>query len=338
MWAEFKSRFGWKTSFFLIDWFEDGKIKTPLLVLSRKLIPGFSFAYIPWGPSMPPSQFSAEERAHAAAVLSRKMKHLLSRNTVFLRFDFPWYYLDGDENLINENTLLKKAGFIPAAANVQPPDTVIIDLKKSCDEILSSMKSKWRYNISLAEKKGVTVKQRESCDLEIFYNLLKETALRDGIAVHGYNYYKTLFDLCENQKKEKHSVKLYTASHEGETLAAIVVLFRGKDAVYLYGASSNNKRNLMCPYVLQWKAMNDAKEAGCESYDLFGIPPDDNPNHPMAGLYRFKTGFGGQIIHRIGSSDFIYKKLFYVLFRSAEKLRKKLFDLKKTSHKAAKKI
>ena len=198
------------------------------------------------------------------------------------------------------------------------------------------MKPKWRYNISLAGKKGIQVNIGTEKDLEIFYSLLKETAVRDGIAVHNFNYYKTLFELCVSKEPyvskepgENLSIRLYTASHEGDALAAIVVLFYGKEATYLYGASSNNKRNLMAPYALQWRAMQDAKEAGCLSYDLFGIPPFEDPNHPMAGLYRFKIGFGGQIIHRHGSWDFTYKSFFYALFNIAEALRKKLMNLKK---------
>jgi lipid II:glycine glycyltransferase (peptidoglycan interpeptide bridge formation enzyme) len=85
----------------------------------------------------------------------------------------------------------------------------------------------------------------------------------------------------------------------------------------------------MAPYALQWKVMQDAHAAGCTVYDLFGIPPDDNPNHPMAGLYRFKTGFGGKILHRPGSWDYPFKPLLYTLFSSAERLRKKIRDRKK---------
>jgi lipid II:glycine glycyltransferase (peptidoglycan interpeptide bridge formation enzyme) len=122
---------------------------------------------------------------------------------------------------------------------------------------------------------------------------------------------------------------MYTANHENEPLAVIVVLFMGEIATYLYGASSNKKRNLMAAYALQWKVIQDAKEAGCLCYDLFGIPPNDDPSHPMAGLYRFKTGFGGQIIHRPGSWDFLYKPVIYKLFNTAEALRKWLRDRKK---------
>jgi len=320
MWGEFKSRFGWSAKAFLIERLSnDTQEKIPLLILCRRLAPGFSFAYVPWGPELPAS-FPANERSKAMSELANKLKKYLSRN-VFIRFDLPWFYAEGDENLKEEFALLRSAGFKQAAANVQPPDSVIINLEASCEEILTQMKSKWRYNISLAQKKDVEV--ITSGTIEAFYNLLKETAQRDGILVHGFDYYKTLFDLCGKD------IRLYMASHEGDTLAAIVVLFRGKEATYLYGASSNNKRNLMAPYALQWKAMQDAKEMGCEKYDLFGIPPNEDQNHPMAGLYRFKTGFGGQIIHRPGSWDYAYNGLIYNLFSIAEKFRKKLMNLKK---------
>jgi len=324
MWGEFKSRFGWSARAFLVELSENEEKKTfPLLVLCRKLLPGFSFAYVPWGPELP-ENIAQNEKEKAASEIAKKIKPHLSRNNVFIRFEPPWHVNNEQvtDNKEKKNSFLS-AGFKAAAATVQPPDTVIINLKDGSEEILSQMKSKWRYNISLAEKKGVSVKTCGIEEIETFYNLLKETALRDGIAVHGINYYKTLFELCGDK------IKLYTALHEGETLAAIVVLFRGKDATYLYGASSNNKRNLMAPYALQWKAMQDAKKMGCINYDLFGIPPNEDPEHPMAGLYRFKTGFGGKIIHRSGTWDFAYNGIFYSLFCLAEKLRKKIFFSKK---------
>jgi len=335
MWGEFKSRFGWKALAFLIEW--DGYEKCPLLALTRRLALGFSFAYVPWGPQLPPD-FPAGNRVQALAQLAAKLKPFLSRNTAFIRFDPPWYSEDGACVSHNEDAALKAAGFKRAAADIQPPDTVIVNLSASCENILASMKPKWRYNVSLAGKKGVQVNIGEEKELETFYSLLKETAQRDGIAVHSFEYYKTLFEICRERNKngEGLSLRLYTAVHENDTLAAIVVLFRTRYAAYLYGASSNEKRNLMAPYALQWKAMQDAKEAGCQYYDLFGIPPDEDPNHPMAGLYRFKTGFGGQVIHRPGSWDFPYKAAICGLFNFAETMRKKLRDRKKgikTSHK-----
>jgi len=346
MWGEFKSRFDWTAVAFEINWEKDAQ-KTPLLVLSRRLAPGFSFAYVPWGPELPDG-FQNDLRPKALGELALKLKPLLSNNAFFIRFEPPWYDEDGAAPSKDEDASFFSRGFLRAAATVQPPDTVIINLKVPCDEILAAMKPKWRYNISLAEKKGVLVNHADGVhldstqELETFYSLLKETAERDGIAIHSFNYYKTLFEVCAGRSKngENLTLRLYTAVHEGDTLAAIVVLFRGKYATYLYGASSNIKRNLMAPYALQWKAMQDAKEAGCQYYDLFGIPPDDDPNHPMAGLYRFKTGFGGQIVHRPGSWDYPYKKAVYSLFNVAEAFRKKLRDRKKKhkEHRASRSI
>jgi len=324
MWAEFKSRFGWTSRAFLVNWENYGNV--PLLTLSRRFTAalGFSFTYIPWGPHLP-AEFSAQDRGKILSELAEKLKPLLGSNCIFIRFDPPWL-TEKDEDACFTASSLKRA-----AAAVQAPDTVIVNLSSSRDEILSQMKPKGRYNILLSAKKDVQVRCTGAQELELFYNLLKETAARDGIAVHSFDYYKTLFEICADQGRNGKNIqiRLYTASHENDTVAAIMVLFYGKYAVYLYGASSNIKRNLMAPHALQWKAMQDGKEAGCLYYDLFGIPPNDDPNHPMYGLYRFKTGFGGQIIHRPGSWDYPYKKTFYALFNLAESLRKKMRDLKK---------
>jgi lipid II:glycine glycyltransferase (peptidoglycan interpeptide bridge formation enzyme) len=328
MWGEFKSRFGWTAKAFLIKLSQENSPELPLLILSRRLIFNFTFTYIPWGPQLP-AGFPQELRPQVLAQLASMLKPFLTRCNVFLRFDPPWQI----ESACLSAEQFLKAGFKQAAAAVQPPDTVIVNLEPSCEEILKAMKPKWRYNIFLAEKKGVQVKSFEgyetaAAELETFYNLLKETAARDGIAIHNIDYYRVLFEIC-SQKKENLFLRLYTASHEGEPLAAIVVLFRGEYVTYLYGASSSKKRNLMAAYALQWKAMLDAKEAGCKYYDLFGIPPNDDPAHPMAGLYRFKTGFSGQIIHRPGSWDYPYKKIFYLIFTALEFMRKKIRDCKK---------
>ncbi|MDR2542847.1 MAG: peptidoglycan bridge formation glycyltransferase FemA/FemB family protein [Treponema sp.] len=326
MWGEFKSRFGWTAKTFLIDWsLDEVQEKTPLLVLCRRLTPGFSFAYVPWGPELPAS-FPDEAKPKIIAALAKNLKKFLTPNTVFVRFEPPW--IVNVENNVNSSLFLA-AGLKQTAITVQAPDTVIVDLSPSCGEILLAMKPKWRYNISLAVKKDVQVNTGTIQELDVFYELLKETAIRDGIAIHNFSYYKTLFELCQKQNNDKLQIRLYIANHDDDVLAAIIVLFRGKEATYLYGASSNKKRNLMAPYALQWKVMQDAKEAGCLNYDLFGIPPNDDPNHPMAGLYRFKTGFGGKIIHRPGAWDFPYKSFFYTLFKVAEKVRKRLLNRKK---------
>jgi lipid II:glycine glycyltransferase (peptidoglycan interpeptide bridge formation enzyme) len=310
IWGRFKSLFDWKALAFVVSW---GCQERPLLALWRPLFPGVSFVYIPWGPELPDS-FPENEIAPALAELARELKKILPSNTAFIRFDPPWF---------SESEIPALPAPFIRAVDVQTPNTVIIDLKKSEEEILASMKKKWKYNVGLAEKKGVIVTENRPDGMEIFYDLLRETSRRDGIAIHSPDYYKKLFEIAPG------NMTLYTASFNGESLAAIVVLRRGGKAVYLYGASSDKNRNLMAAYALQWRAVRDAKASGCGEYDLFGIPPDDNPDHPMAGLYRFKTGFGGKIIHRPGSYDYPLKPAAYRIFNAVELLRKKIRDKRK---------
>jgi lipid II:glycine glycyltransferase (peptidoglycan interpeptide bridge formation enzyme) len=284
---------------------------------------------VPWGPELPEG-FPGEARNAALLELALAVRAFLPKDTAFIRFDPPWYSEDTkvSDTLVSGAPGVTPPGppFIRAGADVQPPDTVLIDLADPGEDLLAGMKPKWRYNARLALKRGVTLRRAGEEGVEQFYALLKETAGRDGIAIHGIEYYRTLFS---HDSAPAPDIRLYLAEHEGDVLAGIVTLFRGKEAVYLYGASSDKKRNLMAPYALQLKAMEDARAAGCEIYDLFGIPPTEDPDHPMAGLYRFKTGFGGRIIHRSGSWDMPYRPLAYRLFRTAETLRKTLRKFRK---------
>jgi lipid II:glycine glycyltransferase (peptidoglycan interpeptide bridge formation enzyme) len=320
-WGGFKARFGWTPRPFLARWAKGAE--TSILALSRRLGPFFSFAYVPWGPELPPG-FPPEDRNQALGELARALRPLLPGDTAFIRFDPPWH----SEGAASPAPSLGKP-FSRAAADIQCPDTVLLDLAPPEGAILGAMKPKWRYNIRLAEKRGVRVRQARAEELAVFYGLLGETARRDGIAIHQLDYYQTLFSHAEGFGAGAPEIRLYLAEHEGDTLAGIVTLFRGTEAVYLYGASGGIKRGLMAPYALQWRALTDAKASGCLTYDLFGIPPSDDPGHPMAGLYLFKTGFGGRIIHRPGSWDFPCRPLASGLFRAAEALRKRLRDRKK---------
>ncbi|MCL1814794.1 MAG: peptidoglycan bridge formation glycyltransferase FemA/FemB family protein [Treponema sp.] len=307
-WGSFKARFGWKPYPFKAEWETTAGNKEclPLLVLYRRLSFGIGFAYVPWGPELP-AGYDTEASQKAAAELAETLRTFIPKNAAFIRFDFPWLINNSNLEDCNNHELHKpsqtgKRSFSRADADVQPPDSVLVDLLPDEKTILGAMKPKWRYNIGLAGKKGVSVRcvaasdiplESGAGDLASYYSIYKETAERDGISIHGLEYYRILFE-----EAEKHGVdaRLYIASNEGEDIAGIVTLFRGREAVYLYGASSNHKRNLMAPYALQWKAMQDAKASGCCCYDMFGIPPkppEDDPDHPMAGLYRFKTGFIG---------------------------------------------
>jgi lipid II:glycine glycyltransferase (peptidoglycan interpeptide bridge formation enzyme) len=338
-WGEFKSSFGWKPLRFRIE----GPSGDPpsLLVLLRRLPGGLSFAYSPHGPALDLGEI---ERSAFLAELSEALRPFLPKTCLFIRFDPPWFSVEeatGEEadpssslRRVEESRPRVGPPLIRAAADVQPPDTVLVDLTPSEDAMLASMKPKWRYNVKLAEKKGVVVEAAGGEAIPEFYELYQATSRRDRIALHPEAYYRRLFALAEERRRRGDAcapdLRLWFARHEGEGIAAIVTLFLGEEAVYLYGASSDSKRNLMPAYALQWSAMRAAKAAGCRSYDLFGIPPIDDPRHPMAGLYRFKTGFGGRIAHRAGSWDYPLQAVGYSAYRTAERIRAWWFkDFKK---------
>jgi lipid II:glycine glycyltransferase (peptidoglycan interpeptide bridge formation enzyme) len=168
------------------------------------------------------------------------------------------------------------------------------------------MKPKTRYNIRLAEKKGVVVK--ESTDVDSFYEMLAATSGKNtGYFPHEKSYYKAL--LAELGPKDM--VKLFIAESDGQPLAAILVTFYGKTATYLHGGQNDKARNLMAPYLCQWAAIKEAKARGCESYDFWGVAESDDPNDSWAGITRFKEGFGGQKVITPGSFDLVLRPFWY---------------------------
>ena len=197
------------------------------------------------------------------------------------------------------------------------------------------MHKKNRYNIRLAERKGVSVRAASADELPRWYALYEETAARDGITIHSFSATtrRSSSSLRGQRRLRTHRhLHLYLAEHEGELLAGIVVVHYAGGATYLYGASSNEKRNLMPNYALQWRAIENAARAGCSWYDMFGVPPADDPAHPMHGLYRFKTGFGGAIVHRLGAWDAPVRPVAARLFRLAERGRDVYFHRMRGSH------
>jgi lipid II:glycine glycyltransferase (peptidoglycan interpeptide bridge formation enzyme) len=338
-WASFKSHHGWKSLYFEVA----GLPERPLFfltVLVRPLTRFASVVYVPLGPDVEITDVSRQ--AAVLDSLAKLLREYIPSNALCIRFDPPWGVVTKNDISSEREETVQQSAFpeIPgkpvrrAPSNVQPPDTVWLDLTRNEDELLSGMKAKWRYNIKLGEKKGVTVRFLSGDEglrvgIDAFYRLYLETASRDGIAIHSREYYGDLITHAErlsasgdlSRFDKPISVRVYLAEHEGETLASIITLFCGEEAIYLYGASSNNKRNLMPAYSLQWQAIRDAREAGCTRYDFYGIPPEDDPSHPMYGLYRFKTGFGGFIVHRVGSLDVACKPILYCLYRLAEAAR-----------------
>jgi lipid II:glycine glycyltransferase (peptidoglycan interpeptide bridge formation enzyme) len=266
---------------------------------------------VPFGPTFDPGT----GRAAFLSALARSLRQHLPRGTFLLRFDLPW--LRGGESPAGP-------GLRKAADDIQPPATVIVDLRPAEDEILAAMKPKTRYNVRLAEKRGVMVEAGTAADMDRWYALYRETGDRDRIAIHSLAYYRGLFEAAAARAAAGQlapTVKLLLAKADGRMLAGNIVLFWRTSAVYLTGASSGEQRNLMPTYALQWAAMRMAKAAGCESYDLYGCPPAADESHPMFGLYQFKTGFSPAVTERWGTWDAPLCRPLYGAYAAAERLR-----------------
>lgn len=339
-WAEFKKEQGWTYVRYKVT--IDEMDSFALTVLLRS-VPIFGLcAYIPMGPSVLTDADSclaeiAEKRGSILEQLAEKLVPLLPSGVFCIRFDPPWGCTIQNQHgkacavqnfpLIPRTLGKTRYRLTKAASAIQPPDTVQLDLQKSLDILLDECKQKWRYNIRLAQKKGVKVRCLSGDDAEsaipLFYRLYQETAVRDGIAIHTEQYYRSLCRRAADKSSntEHICISVYTAYFEQEPIAAIITLFSLTEAVYLYGASANEHRNLMPAYLLQWQAIQDAKQYGCLTYDFYGIPPTDDPRHPMHGLFRFKTGFGGTIIHRVGTLDIPVRAVCYYAYTVAEKIR-----------------
>jgi len=323
-WCDFKCAHGWQCV-------TAGGIN----ILTRTFKKLFSISYVPLAPEKSEGE-SDEEYIRRVGELTSQIKPALPKNTLCIRYDLPLDFATCDERdsfVKSVPSLAKKAkvNIKKNSVDIQPPDSTYLDLSKTEEELLAGMKNKWRYNVRYAEKHGVTVRSVTASspdfqkDLDSFYELYKTTASRDGIGLHPLSYYKDLLERGAKAEKaeseaQKTKITLYIASHEDEDLAAIITLFQKDEAIYLYGCSGNKKRNLMPAYLVQWTAIRDAKAYGSKIYDFYGMPPTNDENHPMHGLYLFKTGFGGSEVHRPGSFDIPLSPL-YSLYTLAEKGR-----------------
>lgn len=324
-WAEFKARAGWTYARYDVSAPDEPGIEPfALSVLERNLGGGFRFAYVPHGPAVnaPPGS-----RGPLLEAIAEGLRSGVSRTCAFIRFDPEWHEAacpaEGVDALPGQAPVRPLFGKpLRRGSDVQPPDSVVLAIDRADDELLSGMKPKWRYNIRLAAKKGVVAAAEGVASLDDFYRLYLTTAARDRIAIHPRSYYERLLGQAAATAAEPApDIRLWVARYEGEALAAIITVYYGTEATYLYGASSDEHRNLMPAYALQWAAISAARDAGCSTYDFYGIPPVDDPAHAMSGLYRFKTGFGGEIRHYAGGWDYPLRPVVYAVFRAAERAR-----------------
>jgi peptidoglycan pentaglycine glycine transferase (the first glycine) len=307
-WGELKASFGWKAV--RISTGEEGG-RVGAQVLFRRLPFGYSLAYIPKGPLSPVNERNQEEYHQASlGVLLEEVDEVCRQERVI--------FLKVEPDLINGKSRSIPEGFIASSHSIQPQRTILVDLDGDDRALLARMKQKTRYNIRLAQKKGVIV--RASTDAERFHQLMRITGERNQFGVHSGAYYRRALDLFG----EVGSCQLLVAEFEGETLAALMAFAHGSRAWYFYGASSSRLRELMPAYLLQWEAMRWAQERGCKQYDLWGVPDEeeevleaqfDRRADGLWGVYRFKRGFGGRLARAAGPWDRVYNPALYSLYR-----------------------
>lgn len=316
LWAELKREFDWRPVAFHLEW---RSRRAALLTLLWNTEHGLPVAYVPAGPDIAADD---EEHGTLLEMLSVALSAHLPASTVYIRYDLPWQtpYVepapgqpvervshvrrpDPRTRELRMNFGTARRNLRKAWTDVQPTDTIILDLARGAGSLLAAMRPKTRYNIRLAMRRGVHVRQAPAAELPTFFELYAQTAHRNGIRLHDYHYFEEILAVAKKRSVPA-TAELLIAEAKHEPLAAMVMAVTGGRATYLYGASSNRRRELMPTYALQWAAMNRAAELGCTEYDLYGIPPSDDPAHPMHGLYRFKTGFGGNFKHRRGCWDY----------------------------------
>lgn len=296
-WGELKKDFGWNPVRFILD----GEVGAQILF--RRLPLGLTLGYMPKPVDGGQWTVDSDKFWHEVDLICKQNR------AVFLKVEPDIW---DDESPDTWHVTLRTSPH-----NIQPPRTVIVSIKEDEEQILARMKPKCRYNIRLAEKKGVTVRVWD--DIASFHEMMTVTGGRDKFGVHSKEYYQRAYDLFH----PKGMCELLLAEYEGKPLASLMVFANGKRAWYVYGASNNEERNRMPAYLIQWEAIRWAKARGCEEYDLWGVPDENEEtleaqfekrNDGLWGVYRFKRGFGGEVKRAAQALDRVYNPLLYWMY------------------------
>ena len=337
-WGQVKAKYGWQPLYAV--WTEDGAFRvsaapqTPaahpqaacLLLKKQILKRGFaarlSILYAPKGPLLDWNDALLRKR-----VLDDLQTFAKQQGAIFLKIDPDVVLARGvpgaEDEIVEENGQTIKAelggrGWVDSREQIQFRNTVILDLSAAEEETLKRMKPKTRYNIRLAERKGVSVREGTSSDLPALYKMYAETSVRDGFVIRDENYYMTVWRLfMSNLEDLTLNVPVCVpliAEVENEPAAAVFVFMFAGRAYYVYGMSRGVHREKMPTYLLQWEAIKRAKAKGCSRYDLWGAPEVFDESDSMWGVYRFKEGLGGEATRTLGAYDFAPNKLWYNLY------------------------
>lgn len=305
----------------------DAPLIVPLVALIRPGVDGARYAYVPHGPAV---DLADGEHGPFLEELSCLLRDALPDDVSCVRYDtlFSSPYSDGGlppraelrelrMNFGTRHHALKKS-----PTDYLCPDTVVIDLSGSEEEILSRMRQTTRNCMRRSWKSGVEYRIRDAGWLGIWHRLYADTARRKNFYREGLPYFERLFSLAAARASSGDpEFRILSAEKDGVPLAGIIIAVSGTRGYYLYAGSSESGRECMPNYGLQWEAMRLLRGAGCALYDLMGVPPNNDPHHSMYGLYTFKTGLGGRVVHRGGCWDYPFKQGRYARMVNAEAAR-----------------
>ena len=302
-WGELKAGVGWYPLRLALWDAQPGRIVAAAQVLCRSphhlpLRLGH-LAYIPRGPIFDCSISNIPDTAHI--FFTQLHSILIKQGALALQAEVASELGSEEGNmLVRELELLHFQRVRP----VQPARTIVLDLTLDEDTLLANMREKWRYNVRLAERKGVQIRVAKTLEeVDSWYGLLQTTSMRDQFGIHTREYYRHAWQIFASREQ----ARLLLAYYNEQLLAGIFIGFMAKQAIYLYGASSNEQRQLMPNYLLQWEAIRWAKQVGATTYDLWGIPETDEKSEAMAGVYRFKSGWGGRTVRLAGNYECLYR-------------------------------
>ncbi len=282
---------------------EEDQVISSILLIEHRLPFGKKYVFTPRGPVM-----SAGQEGRMTEVYHLLEKYIRRElDVIFWRFE-PFI-----ENLPKH---------VVPVPDIQPAVTEMIHLDRSEEELFAAMKQKTRYNIRLAAKKGVMVEffsvgsHWETLANE-WWSLLEETSARHGIRNHPLKYYEKMFSVMG----EAGVLQIVRAEHEGDLLVMNVIILYGNTMTYLHGASTHIKKQLMAPYAAQWKSIQRAQESGFDFYDFYGVAPTNSSDHSLAGVTRFKKGFGGFTHTYLGTFELPISRWWYTIYRIMKRIR-----------------
>lgn len=299
-WGSLKSRYGWRASRYF--WMDRGRPSGAISVLRRGLPGGFQLCYAPRGPVLNGNLAQWSEFWPALR------ERLSAEGGTVLKVDPEW---TSDA----ERAALQSAGALPSRHPIQHQATILIDISGG-DEALMRLKESTRRNIRSGARQGITVEaSAASAAMDTFYGLLEETAGREHFTIRPRTYYQDLLTMF----RERGQVSVYLARQDERLLAGAVMLFFGSRLIYLYGGTRTDAKDLKPGYLLHWRAIEDAQQRGCLTYDMWGVPLNPQAGQRGYGYYVFKSRFNGTLVRFIGLYDLPVKRAATLTIRLAER-------------------